>query len=140
MSKAQLFLDKCHEVATFCRMRGPKIFGDWPDTTLLLFVAHHALHGTLFVRREAGLVTGTAFAWPEDKAHLHECEEYIKHPFNWHKRKKPNCIFVAEVVANRCACRTFFKQARKQWPEFKRFYTFRRGKLRDISRTVERFA
>lgn len=135
----QRFLDKCHEIAQFCRMHGANLFADWPENTLLFYVAYHALHGSLFVRRAAGHVCAAGFAWPETRSWIEETVNPGRHTFRWKQESLPDCVFVAEIVGTRKLCRSIWRQAREQWPMFNRFITFRRGKLHEMNAAMERF-
>lgn len=134
------FLEKCHEVAVFCRTRGKDCFEGWPDSILLLYVAYHAMAGSLFVQRVNGSIVACGFAWPECAQTIRERFHSCKPTFQWHVARNPDCIFIAEIVADRETCRKFLARAKRQWPTFNRFMTFRRMKLVEVSRQIERFA
>lgn len=136
--KLKTFLEKCHEVVVFCRTRGKDCFVGWPQTTLLIYVCHHAIAGSLFVKRNVEGIVACGFAWPDRIETIRARFATCKPVFQWARSPQPDCIYVAEIIGEKTAFRDFITRARGQWPTFSQFVTFRRNKLVNLTPAIHR--
>lgn len=100
--------------------------------------------GTLFVVREggggSGQVTAVAVAFlarPEQVLAHDEREPY----FNWKLPERGCALVIFDVIGKRALAGRLLRMALAQWPGVKRFFTWRRERLKEISaETMQVFA
>lgn len=140
MFHMEQFKMRCQEVVHFCQSKGGVCFKDWPGERLLLYTAFHAVHGSISVVRGPAGILAVAFAWPARANDIQTRNAADLSAFDWKTCEKPDCIFVAEVVGNKCTLKKYCAEAKIRWPQVRCFVTFRYDKLVDITRLIERLA
>ena len=53
--------------------------------------------------------------------------------FNWKLPERGNALVIFDVIGNRALAGTMLRMALAQWPEVERFFTWRKGRLREIA-------
>lgn len=108
----------------------------WPERKLFRYLTWHFLNGNVFLVRACGEICGMAIAWP-DIAREVEVREAMGEPhFTWKPQiRAGDCVMIAEVIGTRQSAFGWRKLALERWPDLhaRRFFTFRRGKLKEIS-------
>ena len=109
MSKEKQFIEWLGRVTEFCLSRAGKCFGGWTPEEVFMYLGKNAARGELFVVGD-GDVEAVGIANRTTKG-----------------------LFIKQVIGTRKECRVMFQQAMLKWPEVRRFFTYRRGQLREVS-------
>ena len=122
MRPLQQLFEAAHELTQFCLPRQGKCFPGWNKEKIFAYLCHSILEKQIFIVKVENKVTGIAIAKPTGQGRL----------------------IVYEVIGNRAACKSIFKQVMNRWPDLKRFFAFRVcGREHDIEElninTVRRF-
>lgn len=110
MNPREKFMLICHEVTEFCLARATATcFGGWSREQVFLRIAGAAIGGYLFVVRDGCGVRAMGIAKPTTKG-----------------------LFIWEVIGKRSDCARMMREARQRWPDFWRYFAYRRGKCIEI--------
>lgn len=133
MTKTQQFWERIHELTDFCLANRRKCFAGWPDATVFFYVAFHVLSGTIFVVKSDGKIKAIGFGWPAEQSQ-------VARSFSWQLPKPGECLVMMEAIGARKHCADMMRRALERWPQVRRFFAWRRGKLVEFRRdTMDRF-
>jgi hypothetical protein len=138
ISDRQKIFRELHELTEFCLANRGKCFAGWTREKLFFYLGFHRLAGTLFVVRTGRIeAVGVAFTARPEQILAHTAGETY---FHWRLPEPGNALVIFDVIGRRATVAKLFRMASRKWPAVRRFFTWRREALKEIStRKMEAF-